>query len=141
MVVQIGAGKLKIQEKLNIEICRLLKSVWFESGGIIGIDKNGLICEFQYDNPISYNCFEYRPNTEFLNKIINYDWSEKEISFAGFVHSHPHNSIISDADIKYAQKIMKANEMKNILMGILDLSINETSIIWYNISNEKYQTY
>lgn len=106
-------------------------------GGIIGIDKNGLICEFQYDNSVSYNCFEYRPNTEFLNKIINYDWSEREISFAGFVHSHPHNSIISDADIKYAQKIMKANEMKNILMGILDLSGKSEVIKWYRIDKNK----
>ena len=134
MAIVNEINKLKITKRINTEICRLIKSVRFESGGIIGIDKNGTICEFQYDNPLSNNIYEYYPNTSFLNSIINESWAKKGIAFTGFVHSHPNNSDISPADINYACKIIELNGMDSILIGIVNLSVKTEVIKWYIVS-------
>lgn len=132
MAVQIGKDKtMKMNEDVFNEICTTLKKYRYETGGIIGIDENGIISVFQFDNIQNPKMYEYYPNTVFLNKIINSEWKEKNIKFAGFVHSHLHNCKISPNDIEYARLIIKSNIcIENILIGILDLSMELNKLTW-----------
>jgi len=130
MVVQIGAdNSIQIKNDVYNEICHTLRKYPYETGGIIGTDERGVITAFQFDNIQNMSLYEYCPNTEFLNKVINDRWDKKNIKFIGFVHSHLHNSECSPQDVEYARQILKANrQINSILLGIVSLESN--SIKW-----------
>ena len=108
-----------------------MKRYRYETGGIIGVNKEGVISAFQFDETYSSNPFEYYPNVVFLNQVINEEWANENIEFVGFVHSHLHNCKISQDDIKYARLILKSNtNINNILIGILDLSKDINELTW-----------
>lgn len=132
MAVRIGKDNtIHIKNDVFNEICKTLKYYRYETGGIIGADENGVISAFQFDNIQNPKMYEYYPNTDFLNRVINREWKEKNITFAGFIHSHLHNCKISQDDIKYARLILKSNTyINNILIGILDLSKDMNELTW-----------
>lgn len=135
MVVLTGANKpISIKKDVYYEICRLLKEHHYESGGIIGM-KNDEVVKFQFDSFGSKKLFEYYPNTDFFEKIINENWSKNGILFAGIVHSHLHNGNISQQDILYSRRIIEANmSIAELLMGIVDLSKQNDLIRWYLVT-------
>ena len=132
MAVQIGKDNtLRIKEDVFNKICKTLKRYHYETGGIVGIDENGVISEFQFDDIQNPKMYEYWPNIKFLNRVINKEWKENNITFGGFIHSHLHNCEISQNDIKYARSILESNtNINNILIGVLDLSKNMNEITW-----------
>ena len=85
-----------------------------ELGGMLGVsEEQNLITTFVFDNNARVNHVEYNPNTKFLNSVINGKWADEEISFAGFVHSHPgHFNRLSGADVEYAARICKELDMQ-----------------------------
>ena len=135
MDVLTGANKpISIKKDVYYEICCLLKEHHYESGGIIGM-KNDEVAKFQFDSFASKKLFEYYPNTDFLEKIINESWSQNEVSFAGIVHSHLHNDNISQQDILYSRRIIEANRsITELRMGIVDLSKQNDLIRWYLVT-------
>lgn len=130
MVVQIGAdNSIQIKNDVYNEICHTLRKYPYETGGIIGTDERGVITAFQFDKIQNMALYEYCPNTEFLNKVINGRWNKRNINFIGFVHSHLHNSECSRQDVEYARQILKTNKhINSLLLGIFNLEIN--SIKW-----------
>ena len=76
-----------------------------EQGGIIGI-KNGVVCEYYHDASCDVtNSLVYVPDVLLLNKIIQ-DWEERQIQFAGIVHSHPiGQESLSSGDKEYIQLV------------------------------------
>jgi len=111
-----------------------------ETGGIIGTDESGTIMAFQFDETRSSNPFEYCPNVEFLEEVINGAWEKENISFAGFVHSHLHNCEISPPDITYARDILMANPALNyIFLGIVILDRKTDFIRFFHISKNSME--
>ena len=137
MVVRIGKDNtIQIQKDVLNEIFLSIRKYNYETGGIIGINESGIISAFQFDETYSSNPFEYSPNVDFLNQVINEEWANENIEFIGFVHSHLNNSEISQQDIKYARQILANNKYLDvILLGIVNLSEKLNFICWYNIVN------
>lgn len=132
MAVRIGKDNtIQIKTDVAAEILKKIKHCKYETGGIVGVN-GGVITAFQFDKTHSSNRFEYCPNVDFLDQVINKKWAKENIEFAGFVHSHLNNCVISRQDIKYAGSILKMNICYNrILVGVVDLSKETNEILWY----------
>ena len=48
--------------------------------------------------------------------MINENWKQNNIEFAGFVHSHLNNIEISQQDIKYAKSILLTNKFMTYII-------------------------
>lgn len=111
MDVRIGKNNLIfIPRNILNKIFSTIKQYRYETGGIIGINSNEEIVEFHFDKPFKPNLFEYCPNVYLLNQMINENWKQNNIEFAGFVHSHLNNIEISQQDIKYSKSILLTNK-------------------------------
>lgn len=87
-----------------------------EMGGILGGNENRVVTEFYYDSTGRTTARTYTPDTDKLNEVIR-EWSQRGITFVGFVHSHPPNrNNLSAVDIRYAEKIKICCGMSKILM-------------------------
>ena len=135
MDVQTGKdNEILIEGEVLSEICQILSRYPYETGGIVGANENGIITTFQFDKTHTSSLFEYCPNIEFLNQVINENWTKQNIEFVGFVHSHPHNGCISKKDIEYAKQILRENrELDSILIGVFDLSKKTQTVKWKEI--------
>lgn len=144
MVVQIGKDNtIQIKKDVLNEIFLLIKQHNYETGGIIGVNKKGVISAFQFDETLSSNPFEYCPNVDFLNQVINKKWTKQNIKLVGFVHSHLHNDTLSNQDVIYAREILKENScLNNILIGIINLDENKNHMEMYLLDmKEKLKIY
>ena len=134
MAVLIGKDNtIQIKRGVLDEICLSLKQYKYETGGIMGMNKEGVISAFQFDKTLSCNPYEYRPNVDFLSQVINEKWTEQHIEFAGFVHSHLNNDTLSMQDVIYARDILKekadaerANKISNVEVGLVTEGIVES---------------
>lgn len=133
MAVLIGKDNtIHIKRDVLDEIFLSIKQYNYETGGIIGANKRGVVSAFQFDKTLSSNPFEYRPNVDFLNQVINEKWAKQNIEFVGFVHSHLHNGALSIQDVIYARDILKENCcLENILIGIINLGVSENQMEMY----------
>ena len=87
-----------------------------EMGGILGSNENRVVTEFHHDDTGRTTARTYTPDTDKLNKVIR-EWSQRGITFVGFVHSHPPNRVrLSSVDVRYAKKIKSCCGMSEILM-------------------------
>lgn len=111
---------MKIKHKTYKEILSHYTSVPPECGGILG-KKEDLIVDYIHDNthPI-LNRAIYAPDTELLNRCIE-EWSEKNIEFCGFVHSHPDGqNILSSGDMEYIKLLYEVNpQLKNTYFPLI----------------------
>ena len=97
-----------IEKKVHNLLIETCVSVPPETGGIIG-GHNDIIDIFAFDKSsgTSFNN-SYRPNTMYLNKLINL-WAKNEIVFYGVFHTHFFDKIILSAPDKgYIFRIMSA---------------------------------
>lgn len=133
MAVRIGKDNtLQIKRDVLDEIFLSIKKYNYETGGIIGVNESGVVSAFQFDETLSSNPFEYCPNVDFLNQVINEKWANEDIEFVGFVHSHLNNDKVSIQDIIYCRRILKKNSrLSSILIGIINLSEKNSIIKWY----------
>ncbi len=142
MAVQIGKDNtIYIQKDILDKIFLSIKQYNYETGGIIGVNKEGVIFAFQFDETQSLNPFDYCPNVDFLNQVINEKWTKQNIEFVGFVHSHLHNDTLSMQDIIYARDILKENScLANILIGVINLCESDNQMEMYLVdAKEKLQ--
>lgn len=101
-----------------------------ESGGILGADSHGVVCAVMLDNGIEdkdipHCC--YYPNIDLLNNCI-FEWSVKEIIFAGLFHTHfSDKGSFSDDDLKYINEIMNSlpSEIDHLFFPLLLLPHKE----------------
>lgn len=101
-----------------------------ESGGILG-GVGETVTHFSYDRACSGN--EYIPDIINLNKVIKI-WSYNDIYFKGIIHSHMFNTKLSFADVEYALKIIKHNDIKCLYM--LLFVIREDKFYAYKIEKD-----
>lgn len=106
--------RYQIAESVLTDISRVLEMP--EMGGILGGNENRVVTEFHHDSTGCTTARTYAPDTETLNRVIS-EWSQRGITFVGFVHSHPPNrNKLSAIDIRYAEKIKRCCGMTKILM-------------------------
>lgn len=87
-----------------------------ETGGILGIDENGIVTKFYYDSTGITSKLRYIPDVKKLNTVIE-NWTTEGVSFVGFVHTHPKGAEkLSELDIEYAEKIKAQCSLSEILM-------------------------
>lgn len=87
-----------------------------EKGGILGIDENRIVTKFYNDSTGITTKLRYIPNVQKLNAVIQ-NWAKENISFIGFVHTHPKGAEkLSPLDIEYAEKIKTKCALSEILM-------------------------
>lgn len=137
MDVLTGVSKqLFIKKTVFDEICKDLSNYTYETGGVLGL-VNDTISEFEFDQNSSRELYEYYPNTAFYERIINEKWKENNVTFAGIVHSHLYNNIISNQDITYCREIINANSLfDKMILGIFNLSESHQIIRWYLIRED-----
>jgi len=133
---------LLIRNELLDEIKKWMNGRKYEHGGILGENEEGILTAFCPDvAPSRSTLFSYSPNVEYLESIINIEWAQKKIEFAGFVHSHMNNADVSPKDVSYIREIMKSNNRQNLICGIFNArkAQDKDVINWYNISNESVE--
>lgn len=100
---------MKIKKNVVDVICAAATEQSCEIGGILGSAEIGMITDFIIDKPDNnrQNKFAYHPNVFFLNRQIK-EWANRNIAFAGILHTHFFNSReLSQADVEYIKKIMQ----------------------------------
>jgi hypothetical protein len=114
------SDKIKITENLFFQIQSTIGAKKPETGGILGSKDGTILDSFIFDENAKVGMSEYSPNVKFLNSVINQNWLPQKISFLGFVHSHPFNSLTpSTADIEYSIRIMKNFSLKFLYLPIV----------------------
>lgn len=110
-----------IETKVYGRIMSTIGSVRTEAGGMIG-GYNGVVTEFYYDDPCgrkNVDDYVHIPNVNHMNQILE-DWYARNIEFMGIIHSHPADmKTLSFTDIRYAQKLIKDNDMNYVLFPII----------------------
>jgi len=91
-----------------------------EQGGVLGMDKSGVITHFFHDQSARKTVTTYSPNTQVVQQVIN-SWEEEDIRFCGFIHSHPSYPYPSSGDCDYAERILTA--MPKMLQGVMHMPI------------------
>lgn len=110
-----------------------------ELGGMLGFsEEQDLITHFVFDRHARVTGAEYTPDTKFLDTVINGRWQKKNISLAGFVHSHPgHFNRLSEADIEYAARICGNFDLEYLFMPIVTSSADSaTSITGFIVTKD-----
>ena len=122
---------IHIAKSVYEEILNILGKQKPELGGMLGWrDDQDYIDTFVFDDKAKVGYAEYSPNTKYLMNVMDNDWVEKNIYLAGFVHSHPRDcNQLSYADIEYAQRIMRAFDMKYLFMPIITSSFSYKTTI------------
>ncbi|MBR1568231.1 MAG: hypothetical protein IJ648_04645 [Lachnospiraceae bacterium] len=97
-----------------------------ETGGIIGTTMEDIDI-YEYDKGIESKSDVYVPDTQYLNRCLN-DWNQRSIRLIGIIHSHKIMEQLSYADIQFAYNIMSCNQLDELIMAILVLSVSELLI-------------
>ena len=107
-----------------------------EDGGILGV-KDDVIVSFCFDKGNSEE--EYVINVSKFSKTLE-KWDEQDISFAGFIHSHPGKSKGEPSlqDFMYLKRFMKANELDELLFPIVYLKNEEKTIQFYLFKHNEF---
>ena len=94
-----------------------------EQLAMLGADQNtGVITEVHHDRNARRAAGECTPDNEVLQRTIDGDWAQRNIRFAGIVHSHPGKySLPSEGDRIYAERILHA--MPQTLAGMFFMPI------------------
>ena len=110
-----------MSEEVYQQILETIGTLKPEKGGMLGSTDGKIIDSFVFDKNANTGTAEYSPNTKFLNRVLEAEWSD--VAFKGFVHSHPFNgSELSSADIEYAMRIMRAVSLQELFMPLVNSS-------------------
>lgn len=125
-----------ITKKVYDSILNTIGKSPIESGGILG-EKDGIICEFYFDEDAKHTKSNYIPNLSKLNKVIE-EWQENGVQFIGFAHSHPNEyNKPSLGDGLYAQKLLTCNpQLERLIFPIVIISLNNVQVFFYEFVNE-----
>lgn len=122
--------KIKITKKVYEEIKNTVGKKIPETGGMLGLDNNGIISHYVFDKNAVVGGAEYNPNVNFLQKIID-QWMDNNIKLIGFVHSHPNTFMQpSYADLDYAKEIIDIFSLDFLFLPIIKSSYSATFEIY-----------
>ena len=98
---------MKIERSVLQRIVATVGSAAPETGGVLGI-KDGVVCEFYFDESAIPQAHEYCPNTGAINAQLE-EWAQRGIAFAGIIHSHPNGcALLSKGDTEGIATIVNA---------------------------------
>ena len=129
MKVRISTASISFSQDVQKMIKDTIGSAIVEAGGILGRDSE-TINYFYYDSGTASLRNEYIPDIDNLNEKLK-EWHERNISFAGVIHSHCMKEQLSYVDIEYAKLFMKVNKTDSLLMHLFVKSTG--SIITYQV--------
>lgn len=127
-----------IAETVVNEIYRTMISDTCECGGILGMNRNGVITHYCFDYFAEQSDRnEYRPSVERLNSVIQ-EWHQEGVHFCGIIHSHPYGrSELSMADRLYAEEILQCNfYLDKIYLPILIEGSQVKELVFWSIEKE-----
>lgn len=79
-----------------------------ESGGPLGVDQEGVVVRFRFDDLAYVDGAIYRPDVPSLNRLFRTAWNPRGFRLGGFVHSHPRGLIApSEGDRIYAARLLE----------------------------------
>lgn len=105
-----------------------------ECGGIIAMDKDGIISDFYFDDDAGFGKRSYIPTRSKIQYHIQKNWNSESLQFCGVVHSHPLCNICEPSyiDISMAWKIMTINNMEKFYL----LMVKGSEVRIFFITNE-----
>ena len=120
---------LHITPKCYEAIVKTIASTTPECGGILGMKKDAVVCEYVFDKGIENSTEYYIPDINTLNKAL-IEWSNKNVQFYGMIHSHLlGRNKLSSSDIDYGRQILTSMNMDSIYMLLVD-----TDTVHHNLS-------
>ena len=110
---------LHITDEVANQIENTIGSLPAETGGFLGTSDGKNIDHFYFDHTAETSAVTYTPNVVAVNRKLK-EWSEAGVRLVGNIHSHPEGyTRPSRADIKYAQRIMKALDLPEFFILIV----------------------
>ena len=107
-----------------------------EAGGILG-RQNEKIMAYYFDRSGLFLKNKYIPDIKQINKVIT-NWAECNISFCGFIHSHPLSCIKpSYGDIEFVKKILRDNGLEKLYILIYLADLDEKIVSYELYRNGK----
>lgn len=128
-----------IAETVVNEIYRTMISDTCECGGILGMNRNGVITHYCFDYFAELSDRNaYRPSAEWLNSVIQ-EWYHEEVDFCGIIHSHPYGyPELSVADRQYAEEILEYNSsLDKIYFPILTKDSHVKELAFWSIEKDE----
>ncbi len=110
---------LHITDEVANQIENTIGSLPAETGGFLGTSDGKNVDHFYFDHTAETSAVTYTPNVVAVNRKLK-EWSEAGVRLVGNIHSHPEGyTRPSRADIKYAQRIMKALDLPEFFILIV----------------------
>lgn len=112
---------MKLPRSVQREILNTVGAFPPECGGILASNRQGVLADFYFDQAAGTGNQCYAPTREAIQRKVNQNWRPEGLSFAGTVHSHPHDSLIkpSRADLEATQEILRLNGLRSALLMIV----------------------
>lgn len=128
--------KIIITYEVWEEIKVTIGNISLEAGGILG-RQNEKIMAYYFDRSGLFLKNKYIPDIKQINKVIT-NWAERNISFCGFIHSHPLSCIKpSYGDIEYVKKILRGNGLEKLYLLIYLADLDEKIVSYELYRNGK----
>lgn len=112
---------IKMRSEVKEKILRSVGCCDAESGGVIARNPDDMIVDFYFDWEAGSGNISYVPSRDAINSQVNNRWQPLGYRFAGIVHSHPPAASRepSAADVRMAEKIIRCNRLKKIILIIV----------------------
>lgn len=131
---------LEITNSVLNSIIRDTENCTVEQGFILGctsrLDRID-VCE--QITAVQAGLYFYSPDTKNATKVVG-SWSENDICFCGFIHSHRTNKKeFSEADIQFAERLLASFRMPFLWFGLLIITGTRVEPVFYKLyyRNEK----
>lgn len=113
--------KIKMYADIQRSILETIGNTQPESGGILGCCKDNVITAFYFDEAAGTGKRSYIPTTKAIEHQINEVWYPLGFEFGGLIHSHPDYATptLSTPDIQMAEKIMRHNQLKQLILIVV----------------------
>jgi len=116
--------RFEMTREVYDQVMRTVGARKAEQGGAFGVNEDGLITTFFYDESARAGSAVYYPNVNAVQSRMRL-WAENRVRLAGFVHSHPLGyARPSEGDRIYAEQILTA--MPRTFNGVMYMPIVQT---------------
>ncbi len=108
-----------------------------ESGGILAMDRDGVVADYYFDAEAGSGKTSYVPSRGTIQHHVVHQWFPAGLTFCGIVHSHPlcNTCEPSYVDINMAVKIMSVNNMDALYL----LVVKGTEMQLYRVTTQNGQ--
>ena len=111
--------RLRIAPGVLAQIEATIGSLPPETGGVLGVDRDGVISAFRFDHVAATTMATYAPTISMVNAERRH-LEARGGNFCGFVHSHPSRMArVSHYDLSYAQELLQKAKVDEIALPIV----------------------